>query len=163
MAQEDLAKGVSKFIRDIRSKVLSPDARQALSKAYALDAAAAIKLHTRRGFGLQNDGDNLSRLARLSPNYIQRRAQMRLSSETTPGTSNLTLRGKLLDSIIAKPFKFPNWAVAMPGEHYSGLTNRQLARYLSRKRPFLFLSANEQTRLGRAHAQRFNALAKRVN
>lgn len=166
MKTQDLAKGVSKFIRNIRSTLLSDHAREQLSQAYAFEAAAAIKSHTRKGYGLQQDGDNLSPLKRLSPMYAERRKAMRLHPETTPGKSNLTRRGNMLDSITAKRYLYPNWGVAMPGEHYSGLTNRQLARIHSLglgrvpKRPFLFLSRNEQTALFKNHLNRFNALVR---
>lgn len=160
---DDLAKGVSKFTQNLRTKLLSTQAVDGLSEAYAREAAQTIKERTRRGYGLDRDGANLGRLAKLSPMYIERRRAMNLSPETSPGMSNLTQEGHLLDSFTAKRRRPGLWYVALPGNHPNAkIPNATLARYLSRKRPFLYLSASEIQKLGRSHAQRFSNLVNRL-
>lgn len=158
----DMARGVAKFTQRIKTNILGDSARSKLSQAYAADVAEAMKRHARNGFGLSADGQNLSRLKKLSAKYIRQRARMRLHPETTPGTSNLTRTGVMLDSITTRAGQYPNWVVTMPGSHGRGLTNRQLSRYVSEKRPFLFISKNDQVIFDRRHLQRFNALVNRA-
>lgn len=75
-------------------------------KALGQYAADLIRLRTRLGYGVTDTGAKRQRLKKLSPITVAFRKQARkmgeLSDQTTPGKSNLTYSGQLLDSIKSK-------------------------------------------------------------
>jgi hypothetical protein len=161
--KNDLARGISKFRQKI-DKMLSASNRDQLAQFFAEDAAAMIKIRTRHGYGVPADGQPARRLAKLSSDYIEHRKRNRreLSSETSPGMSNLTYSGQMLDSLYARRRTVGNWSVNLKPQRDDGRrTNNQVARYVSVRRPFLFLSASELSNLGIRHRKRFSTLVKK--
>jgi hypothetical protein len=71
--------------------------------AYGRLAAKLIIARTRRGFGVKKTNTRVTRLARLAESTIERRrSASSLSGETSPGRSNLTFTGAMLNSIGVK-------------------------------------------------------------
>jgi len=128
-----------------------------IARDFAAEAVDAIRERTRAGFGVAKDGDASRPLAALSKKYIRYRQlnSRLLSNQTSAGTSNLTFTGKLLDKLNYKRQSKGVWTIQPSGDR------TKIAEYVSRKRPFLFLSRAELERLERRAQQRFDALAKR--
>ncbi len=92
MATEtDLGKGVSKFVKEIRSLVTGK-AKDAISETAARTGAQLIQRRTRAGQSVAEDGGAPYNMKRLSPSYIEFRKTQRLSPWTSPGKSNLTFQ-----------------------------------------------------------------------
>jgi hypothetical protein len=99
-----------------------------------------LKDRTRGGQGVKKEGGNASRLKPLSAGYIRQRARdARLSSETTPSTSNLTRYGDMLDSLY---FKIVNGQLIVD---VRGEDNVKKAIYTSDDRPWANLSRADIT------------------
>lgn len=118
-------------------------------------AARLIKRRTRNGFGVSQPGANAERLKRLSQAYVSFRSNSRdLSSETTPGKSNLTFTGVLLNSlrvVKADSQKREVTVDASRRRRRGGLTNEKVAEFVSEQgREFLNLSRREITQVTRS-------------
>lgn len=157
----DLGKGLDAFVAQLL-KAASPKVAEQVAEQAAREAASTIQRRTRQGFGVARDGGALERLAPLSPAYVKyRRANAsRLSSFTSPGRSNLTFSSELLGSLsVAK--RGGAWKVVLEGAREDGLTNAQLARYVSRRRPFLNLAKSEIETIAKSARRTFASLVKR--
>lgn len=127
-------------------------------KKYGDEAARMIKVRTRLGFGVESDGAERERLASLADVTIEERKRLRkkgsLHGDTSPGRSNLTRSGQLLDSIQTVKAKIGTATVAPRGDREGeSLTNEELAAYTHAghgarpPRPFNYLSASERRRI----------------
>jgi hypothetical protein len=94
----------------------------------------------KEGNGVRFPGDNKSRLAPLSPAYIRVRARdPQLHPDTTPGTSNLTRTGKMLDALTKEVTEGRlSIVIKKPKELLK-------AMYTNDVRPWVNLSKGEQT------------------
>jgi hypothetical protein len=120
---------------------------QKVAREIAARIVDFIKLRTRE------EGDGTSGpLKRLSPGYIKSRAKSEnLSQDTTPGTSNLTATGQLLDALrgragggkVTVDIKPTRRKAELNGKR-SGLTNEQVRKYVEEDREFLKLSPQEK-------------------
>ena len=99
-----------------------------------------IRERTRGGRGAKKFGGNASKLKPLSDKYIQQRSRdPRLSSETTPSTSNLTQYGSMLDSLI---FTVQNGVLNVS---IKGAENIRKAIFTSKDRPWVNLTRADIT------------------
>ena len=134
-------------------------------KRYAEVTENIVRRRTRLGFGVKKSGGQRQKLKPLAESYKeQRRGKLSfftdkagkvrpisnpkkrfpLSKSTSPGKSNLTRTGSLLDKLQGR---------ATVGERFSvrpstktrpdGLTGTKVAEFVSKDRPFLDLSNNE--------------------
>ena len=142
------------------------------SKAMRAYGKASIKLivaRTRRGFGVQKTGTRQFRLARLKPSTIRRRrAFTGLSSETSPGKSNLTFTGKMLDSIFVKSARDGEVIIGPDRRRRKGgVTNEEISSFAEKgssnrkKRPYLALSTKELRDINREFGFTFEKALKR--
>lgn len=144
------------------------------------EAAAIVRKRTLLGFGVAENGGNRKRLKPLSDSYkAQRRGEVafitlqgrvipvkpiepiRLSSKTTPGKSNLTLGGELLDSLKEFVTGLGKVEVRPAGSRRDGLTNEEVAEFVSKDRPFLNLSKNEIKQIEELTNDQFLALVNK--
>lgn len=157
----DFANALQKAIE----KAVSPDAM----RSYALEAANMIRVRTRLGYGVASSGGKRERLKPLSESYKKQRAgqlgffttesgavvpykpkrKPKISEFTTPGRSNLTFTGQLLDSLQVTSANRGKATIGVQGRRAgSSLTNRDVARFVEEQgRPFLNLSDVEIKRV----------------
>lgn len=160
---DNIGKGVSKFIADIR-KNLDAKSRDELSRVAAEAGAELIRNRTRQGYGIANDGGSIYKLKPLSASYIEYRQRSILSPHTSPGKSNLTFTGQLLDSLTSQRKQLGTWQIILKGTHSkAGIPNSQLAKYVSRSRPFMFLSGGEIEKIRSLVRRTFRELVKSKN
>lgn len=113
-------------------------------------AANDIKLRTRLGSGVSEAGGKKEPLAKLAPSTIASRKSKKrtgkLSSLTTPGKSNLTDTGQMLDSLTGKGVSDGIGRISLAGTRRDGQTNTKVGEYAEDgsstrpKRPFLNLT-----------------------
>ena len=135
-------------------------------RKYGETAASMIKLRTRLGDGVPAEGAEKRRLKALAQSTREQRKELsrqgRLSSETTPGKSNLTRTGQLLDSEGVTRVSQGQVAVGPQGIRDDGLTNEEVARYVTDQgRPFNHLSRVEIKRLNDAVAKDLQGIIER--
>lgn len=159
--RKNLGRAVDDLVAGLERGVLSARARDELAEAYVRQAATTIQRRTRQGYGVSQDGGTLQRLKPLSPAYVEQRKRARLSSFTSPGRSNLTFTGELLGSLGVERRAAGHWVITLEGTRDDGLPNAQLARFVSRERPFLNLAKSEIQSLERAYRRTFDELVKR--
>lgn len=147
------------------------DAMETVSSAenmrkFGEQAAEMVRLRTRLGSGVEKEGANKRPLKRLSDSYKQvRRGKIAfftrggkvipytpdrppsLHSHTTPSKSNLTFTGQMLDSLDVTSARRGEVTVGPTGSRKGGLTNKEVAGYVSKERPFNNLSKVEQKRM----------------
>lgn len=72
----------------------------------AEETAKEVKARTKRGRGVENNGGKVSKLKPLKESTKRRRRRLKaagnLSDETTPGKSNLTQKGDMINSVEGK-------------------------------------------------------------
>lgn len=138
-----------------------------------VEVADIVRLRTRLGYGVQDDGAAKERLKPLAGSYREQRANKarywtgadgkvrrreiesgggrhpQLSDDTTPGKSNLTFTGQMLDSLKGRATSAGRGEVAASGNRRGGgASNPDVARYVSEQgRPFLNLSDVEIRRV----------------
>ena len=139
--------------------------RDAFSKQYFTQIGKQvrdqIRIRTRSGFSVRSNGARQQRLRPLSRGYVATRQFARkvglLSSATSPGTSNLTFTGNMLDSIA---YKASNSGVIL------GFSNRRAIETAdevqSKGRPFFNLSSSETRGLTRQFNNRLRTFLIRI-
>ncbi len=158
---KDPGRSISSFVNGIKAE-LEKD-QDAIAKAMAAEASSLIQHRTRSGRGVATDGGAAYPLKPLSPRYIAARRSMHLSAFTSASKSNLTRTSEMLGSLGIKRKAKGNWIVSLEGQHESGISNAQLARYVSRARPFMYLSGDEIEKIRNVGRKVFGTLVKRVN
>lgn len=127
-------------------------------------AATIIRRRTLLGFGVPDNGQPRERLKPLSESYKQQRRgnlafftdklgrvrpirnpkrKPRLSNKTSPAKSNLTFTGEYLDSFMSFVKGLGKVEVRPTGTRPDGLTNTEVAEFVSDERPHFNLSNNE--------------------
>jgi|LakMenEpi03Aug12_release.lakeMendotaPanAssembly.Ray.scaffolds.fasta_scaffold259405_1 hypothetical protein len=151
---KDLAK-FDKKLKKILDEASGPKALDFLGNI----AADIIRKRTRKGFGVKKNGGRLEVLDKLSRSYIKfrRRNSSRLSAFTSPGKSNLTFTGEMLNGLISKR---SGKSVTIT---FDSSRNRKVAGYVSVKRPFLFLSIDEIGQLVKTYDKYFAGLVRSRN
>lgn len=132
-----------KFLSRVEREVLSKQSNEELAK----EARDIVFKRTKSGFGVTNDQSDRGlkkRLKPLSPGYIEQRRKRGVSGKFgSPGFSNLTNTGQMLDSMrfFANDDGFT--LEIPPSRRRDGETNRRVADYVRDARPFFALTAAE--------------------
>ena len=137
---------------------------QAIVREAAEFARAKIVTRTRSGKGIGENGDAVA-LKPLSDSYKQQRAgklafftdeegvvhpytpkrKPKLSTFASPGKSNLTFSGQMLDSLKVISATIGKAVIAPTGRRTgSKLSNKQVSDYVSEERPYLGLTNAEK-------------------
>jgi len=123
-----------------------------------------IKKRTRLGYGVKAENEKQERLAGLSPNYVKRRKNLDLNSETRPGKSNLTRTGQMLDGIEAQRLGEGEYRFFINGNRNdSDLSNDEVATFVEKAgRPFFHLSKTERANIFRSARKIIQNALKRL-
>lgn len=158
---DNIGDAVSYVVKTLQ-RVITSDF-PAVAEEYAHEALEAIKERTISGSGIAQDGGTVQPLLPLSLSYkIYRQKNYRqLASWTSAGTSNLTFSGEMIESMSVNKRGSRSYVLTFEGTRDNGLTNLKLAGYVSRRRPFFFLSQNDLNRLEDSANKRFDALVRR--
>lgn len=122
--------------------------------------ADMILKRTRLGFGVGGNGEKREKLKDLKgrpkpyKSTIQKRERLKkrgeLSSETTVVKSNLTMTGQMLNAISYRVKKLGGIIFIKDSSRRDGRnTNKEVAKYVSKDRPFFHLSDSEIRQLKR--------------
>jgi hypothetical protein len=114
------------------------------------DVPKIIKERTREGFGISGGEGRKKKLKELAESTIKSRRSKKLSSETTPSTSNLTETGKLLDGIKVKSSNKKTVQIVSGRE--------DVRDYIEKDRKFLGLTKGELTELDKKMEKLINEL-----
>jgi hypothetical protein len=179
----------TKRFRDALNKLLPAIKSTDQMRKYGEQAASMIKLRTRLGYGVGQDGGEKSSLKPLAKSTIEVRkgnlaffkspstgkpipykpdkngaGNVQLHPETRPSKSNLTRTGQLLDSEGVTAAGYGSVKVGPSGSRTdSKLTNQQVAKYVTDGgRPFNHLSKVEIKRLQDAIKKQLREAIKRV-
>ena len=131
----DIETPLNNFLKQVTS-------RSVLTKV-AEEVRTLIVRRTRKGFGVRVFGGDAVKLKPLAASTISRRKRIQLSSKTSPGKSNLTETGEMLDSLIADVIgnkirvRFANASAS------------KKASFNEEARPFLSLTARDLQRIER--------------
>lgn len=154
----DASRSIGKFVASIKAQ-LEKD-RDPIAQAMAVEAARLVQSRTRSGKGVATDGGSSYPLKPLSPAYIAQRRHSRLSSFTSATKSNLTRTNQMLGSLKAKKKSAGAWSIVIDGTRDDGKTNAQIAKYVSRQRPFMFFAGDEIAKIQNIGRRTFAALVK---
>ena len=151
-------RAIKKSVVDALKEIQSSAGMRQLGR----EATTIVRRRTLLGFGVPSNGAPREKLKSLSTSYKQQRrgeigfftknnkvipfvpkTKPTLSSKTTPSKSNLTFSGELLDSLKEFVTGLGKVEVRPTGTRRDGLTNEQVAEFVSKERPFLNLSNNE--------------------
>lgn len=156
---EKMAKAFSEAMIEIRK----PETMM----RFGAKAADMIKLRTRLGSGVGKPGDEKGKLKKLKPNTVEERKRLqdkgKLSDLTTPGKSNLTRTGQLLDSMKAHDPEGGTVLVGPTGSRKdSKLTNEQVGAFVTfAGRAFNNLSKIEIKRMNDALRKEIKAIFRK--
>lgn len=104
-----------------------------------------------KGQGLNSDASRTKKLSKLAESTIKKRRSTKLHPSTTPERSNLTMTGRLLDSLDFKVKPDPDGVIITI--YISDAKANEYARYVSEEiepnRPFLGLSSGEYTKVNK--------------
>lgn len=155
------ARDVAKFSKSLQ-EVLKEAKRTGTLSLLGNAAIHIIQKRTWSGKGVKQPGGSTFALKPLSANYIKYRKvnRFRLSSQTSPGKSNLTFTGQLLYSLGLKK-NSKSITIEPQGKRKDGKSNAEVAGYVSKTRPFLALSRDEQVTLGKFFRKTFDELVSR--
>ena len=132
-------------------------------KKIAASSEDVVRARTRRGYGVKKNEEKKEKLAKLKPSYVTKREKMsNLSEKTTPGKSNLTLSGKMLDSLESRAEKYgfkiyPGNTRAEKLTEYAedGSANRE-------PRPYMHLSDKEILKIKQEIDRTLRAILKTI-
>ena len=152
------SRDVSKFSSSLRDVVKKAEKAGLLDQVgrYAIDL---IVKRVRRGFGVKSPGGSEQKLKPLSKAYIKKRKKSALSAFTSPSKSNLTFTGTLLYSLRLRT-KSKSITIGFDEARPDGKTNSEVARNVSKDRPFLNLSRDEAGKVQNFFVKMFDALVK---
>lgn len=139
---------IEKALTQALNEIVSPERM----KKYAEFAAEMIKLRTKLGSGVERAGKEKQRLKPLKPSTIEERKRLqakgKLSGLTTPGKSNLTRTGQLLDSTKPTDVSRGHAIIGPTGVRDDGKKNEDVGAYVTYAgRPYNDLSRVELKRL----------------
>lgn len=112
--------------------------------------ADTVRIRAQLGGSVENTGEKKRSFKKLSPGYVkQRRKSSELSSLTSPGKSNVTHTGQMIESITGKG-KSGGFDITLSGSRNDGLTNKQVADFVEEGgRPFMNFSNIELKKIAR--------------
>lgn len=119
------------------------------------EAREMVKSRTRKGFGVERELGPQTRLAGISESYKKQRKRLqkqgKLSPETTPGKSNMTKTGELLDTLNLRVNKKSVTVSA------KGKKNQDKAKYNAKAGRTIFnLSKSENQKIKKLINQKIN-------
>lgn len=127
-------------LRNKISRILQDTLNKDLTEKIAMQVKDQVKTRTRKGFGVKDTGGRQDRLKPLKPvtKRIRKGLQGKgaLSSETSPGKSNLTRKGDMLDTLEHKTNE-------REAQIFPARSQREKAIKVSEERPFMNLSKSE--------------------
>lgn len=138
MKFSDLKKQMQKAINQAAEEAKQPSNMRKLGQM----VADMVRLRTRLGYGVRDTGRPRQRLKPLSEGYRAQRKRGDLAGETSANKSNLTRKGKLLDSLDVTKVDHGRVEIGPTGSR-----NREVAKHVSEERPFLNLSNTEEKRI----------------
>lgn len=147
-AREDLKKVIKRMNGLFRGR--NKQTQKKLLKSMGLETIDIIVTRTRRGFGVKRTGGNRRKLKKLSPGYIKHRQRNRnlLSRFTSPGKSNLTFTGQMLESVKIIKANDSEFILGPSGRRSDGKRNADVGRWVTEQgRPFMNLGRKEITDL----------------
>lgn len=132
-------------------KISKPDSMRKIGKR----AVDMIRLRTQLGYGVAKRGGEKSPLKKLSSAYKEtRKKDSQLDPQTSPGKSNLTRTGQMLNSLDVKTVSTGRALIGPGGSRNDGKDNADIGRYVSQAgRPFNNLSGTEEKRLNETIGQ----------
>jgi len=146
-------KGVADFTKKLKSII------KEASKGKGLDVIGnividIIRRRTRSGQGV--DGGRKTKLKPLSKKYIEfrKRNRGRLSPFASPGKSNLTFTGQMLNGLVKK--KVPGGVVVT----FDSDRNKRVAGFVSSARPFMELANEEVEEVTKTFRKYFSSLVR---
>ena len=146
-------KGVADFTKKLKSII------KEASKGKGLDIIGnividIIRKRTRSGQGVQ--GGRKTKLKPLSKKYIafRRRNSGRLSPFASPGKSNLTFTGQMLNGLVKK--KVPGGVIIT----FDSARNKKVAGFVSDARPFMDLANDEVDQVTKTFKKYFSSLVR---
>jgi hypothetical protein len=119
------------------------------------------------GYGVTSDESSSptkDRLKELSKPYVKSRRKMVLGEFASPGRSNLTRTGQMLDSIITK-IKKGGFILEIPNSSRtdSSISNKKVAEHVSENgRPFFALTDKEQLQIVRQYLNLIRQLSTKL-
>lgn len=142
------------FNSAIGRKTLGPVAR------FAIDL---IVKRTRLGYGVDKNFGIKSRLKSLSQRYKEfRKKYPKLASSTSPGKSNLTLTGQMLNSVKILKEQDGKIVIGPSGRRNDGLSNLEVANFQENQgRTFNRISELEYRQVIRFYRKSFGDLLKK--
>lgn len=148
MAESKVTSNFKKVFAKLRKEVKSTYSDDQMERL-GEQAAEMIRIRTRLGYGVSKPGSKRERLKKLDGEYIETRKDFgELSQFTTPGRSNLTRTGQMLESIVVLDAKDGKVTVGPQGARSdSKHSNDQIAEYVSTARPFISVSDLEIKKL----------------
>jgi hypothetical protein len=155
---------LSKFKKQMES-VLKEIQKPQTMKEIGEFARDRIVKRTRLGKGVSDRGAEAQPLDPLKEDYRARRKRLkkdgRLSPKTTPSKSNLTATGQMLDSVTVKASD-GKALIQVTGTRKEGGSNKDVAGYVSEKRPFLNISKAELNGLNRFIRETFEKVLNKI-
>lgn len=149
---DDLRKDIEKFFN---SRVID-----SILVDTAQYGAELIRERTRRGFGVPDGSNAQSRLKPLAESTKKSRRSKKkrgkLSSKTSPGKSNLTDTGQLLDALYGRLNSRRVAEIALKSRRRGGGSNDEVAFFVSAERQFLNFSKSELKKLDDFLSDRIN-------
>jgi hypothetical protein len=141
------------FIKDIAriQKAIEESFNEAISvpafRPHMQKAANLIRIRTRLGSGVKSVGGTKQALKPLADSTKENRKRLKiqgkLSSLTSPGKSNLTMTGQMLESLKGDAVSRGKGIIRLTGTRPEGLSNEKLGEYVSEARPFMNLTKSE--------------------
>jgi hypothetical protein len=140
-AKKKIDAAIEKAVKELRK----PSSMRKIGE----QAADMIRTRTLLGYGVKDAGAPRARLKPLSASYkARRRDDDDLSGNTTPGRSNLTRTGQMLDSVRVTDVKEGSVTVGPKGKRADRKMNEQVAEYVTDAgRPFNNISNVEKKRI----------------
>ena len=142
---DDDLKKFNKELSNAIEEVFKPNSLREIGD-FALER---IVKRTKLGKGVSQSGGSASPLKSLAASYKKARKRLKdsgdLSGDTSPGKSNLTRTGQMLDAGQVTGVSRDKVTLGFRGKrNESTLTNDAVAGYVSRDRPFFNLSKAEE-------------------
>lgn len=135
---------VRKFLNALKKEVLSKDNFQKIGE----EVKEIVYRRVKSGFGVNSDETETptqKRLKPLSKSYVEQRKDRGVKGQfATPGASNLTNTGQMLDSIQVRATN-DGVTISIPDTPRSDtdISNKKVAEYVADERPFFALTSAE--------------------
>jgi len=128
------------FLKDVKQaadKAVTEARKKENMARYAQLGADRIRVRTRLGFGVSSEGAGTQRLPRIKDGTIKNRQRTKnrgqLSEFTTPGRSNLTETGELLDAIQGSSSADGTADITLAEDRTDGKSNNDIVEFLAAK------------------------------